>query len=854
MSSISEILQALETMPDDKKAELEAQANQAIDLKWIPNPGPQTEAFYCKADELFFGGSAGGGKSALIVGLSQTSHERSLILRRFRDDAKELAETELIDKSLDGDRNGWNGADLIYRGKGHITTFGGCQAETDKQRYKGKPHDLKCVGEGTPVLMGNGSYKPIQDIAAGDMVATLEGAKKVIKSFLTPTKAAVKLSVSMLDGTIVHQIQSASHEILTRTGWVVPDMSSVSCLEHQTGLLSSGFCVSDTTSSISSSLSLSILPDLDKLNVLARNILRPLQAAKLDLDCLTQQGSLYGKVLQAQEICYEEFDDRLQAHQQQALFPQVSLKFLSLKNLAFSSDGLNSSLKYDGFDVQKKSLPVGFLDHCRFLFRSCGAHILELTGLRAVLVVGQQYLRQPICVEQHSPIGLLDGGAGRAPTHNHHKWSYCHPYTKEKRQSTAPRSFLSYKVTPVSSRKLFDLEVEEVNHFITKGGIVNKNCFDEVSDFLESQYEFIIAWNRTTTKGQRCRVVSTGNPPTTAEGLWVVRRWAAWLDPSHHNPAKSGELRWFTRDEEGKEIEVEGRGPHIIGEREVFAKSRTFIRAGLSDNPDLALDGQYEAMLSQLPKELRDAYRDGKFDVALKDGAFQTIPTNWIRAAQARWTEKPPEGVPMCAIGVDVAQGGEDNTVLAPRHDGWYAPFITIPGKLTPDGKSVAGLVVANRRDNAKVIIDMGGGYGGAAYEHMKDNNIEVKGYKGAEGYSGRTSDRQLKLYNTRSAAYWKFREALDPSQPGGSTIMLPDDPEMVADLTAPTYAVTRQGIQVEPKKDVVKRLGRSPDIGDAVVMAWWDGLKGANIQGGFKKRNTAPVVVMSKRARIRKR
>jgi hypothetical protein len=37
---------------------------------------------------------------------------------------------------------------------------------------------------------------------------------------------------------------------------------------------------------------------------------------------------------------------------------------------------------------------------------------------------------------------------------------------------------------------------------------------------------------------------------------------------------------------------------------------------------------------------------------------------------------------------------------------------------------------------------------------------------------------------------------------------------------------VVKNGIQVEPKKDVVKRLGRSPDKGDAVVMAWYSGAK----------------------------
>jgi hypothetical protein len=77
---------------------------------------------------------------------------------------------------------------------------------------------------------------------------------------------------------------------------------------------------------------------------------------------------------------------------------------------------------------------------------------------------------------------------------------------------------------------------------------------------------------------------------------------------------------------------------------------------------------------------------------------------------------------------------------------------------------------------------------------------------------------------NTRSAALWLFREALDPGQPGGSPIMLPPDPKLVADLTAPTFKPTGHGIDVESKEKVCARLGRSTDRGDAVMMAWFEG------------------------------
>lgn len=374
-----------------------------------------------------------------------------------------------------------------------------------------------------------------------------------------------------------------------------------------------------------------------------------------------------------------------------------------------------------------------------------------------------------------------------------------------------------------------------------KGTPHDLKAFDEVSDFTESQYTFIIGWNRSTKPGQRCRVVATGNPPTKPEGLWVLKRWAAWLDPQHPRPAQPGELRWYTTGPDGKEIEVDGRGPHNINGEEVYALSRTFIPSSLADNPDLAATN-YGATLAALPDDLRAAYRDGAFGTALRDDAFQTIPTAWVHAAQNRWQRVPPVGVPMCAIGVDVAQGGADRTVLALRHDGWFAPPIVTPGRLTPDGKTVAGLVVANRRDGAKVIIDIGGGWGGDAYAHMAANGIDVIGYMGVKKSNGRTQDNTLKFTNVRTEAYWRFREALDPSQPQGSGIMLPVDAELLADLCAPKYEVGSNGIALESKESVSDRIGRSPDKGDAVVMAWFDGLKRINIQGGnFRERQRLP-------------
>lgn len=370
--------------------------------------------------------------------------------------------------------------------------------------------------------------------------------------------------------------------------------------------------------------------------------------------------------------------------------------------------------------------------------------------------------------------------------------------------------------------------------------------YDEAAEFLEVQVASLFAWNRGP-EGVKCQVLMASNPPRSADGAWMRKWFAPWLDATFHKPAKEGEIRWaIYRDNET--VWVDGPEPIIIDGEKVFPKSRTFIRALLADNPYRDTEA-YRASLQTLPDTLRRQMLYGDFEAGSADGAFQTIPTSWIRGAQRRWKAHPPVGVPMCAIGVDVAQGGVDNTVLAIRYDGWYAPLVVVKGEKTPDGKTVAGLVIANRRDGAKVIIDNGGGWGGDAFAHLRENGIDTVGYMGVKASLKRTVDRQLKFTNVRSEAYWRFREALDESQAQGSPIALPEDPELVADLCAPSYKVTPNGIAVEPKVDVVKRLGRSPDKGDAVVMAWWDGIKQANVEGGWKGRmNRKPVVVMQRK------
>lgn len=350
-----------------------------------------------------------------------------------------------------------------------------------------------------------------------------------------------------------------------------------------------------------------------------------------------------------------------------------------------------------------------------------------------------------------------------------------------------------------------------------KGRAHDLKAWDEVSEFTEYMFRFVNAWNRSTIPGQRCRVIATGNPPTSAEGEWVIRYWGPWLDKNYPNPAAPGELRWFAVVD-GKDTEIESGDPFEHNGEMIFPRSRTFIPAALSDNPYLERTG-YRAVLQGLPEPLRSQMLYGDHTIGMKDDARQVIPTAWIQKAMNRWTLEGKPDVSLSALGVDVSRGGKDQMVLAPRFGNWFGPLEKHEGAEVPDGPAAAAIVagfLSGRR--AWVMIDVIG-VGCSPYDNLRGNNaVNVLGLNSSERSDATDRSGMLCFVNKRAEWYWKMREALDPEN--GDNIALPPDPQLSADLAAPRFDVRSNGIQVEKKIDIIKRLGRSPDCGDAVVYA----------------------------------
>jgi len=209
------------------------------------------------------------------------------------------------------------------------------------------------------------------------------------------------------------------------------------------------------------------------------------------------------------------------------------------------------------------------------------------------------------------------------------------------------------------------------------------------------------------------------------------------------------------------------------------------------------------------------------------DDANSVIPLAWIEAAQDRWHAWVAAGRPELPgprwNGVDCARGGDESILACLR-----GPIVT---KLKDiKGRDTMKIVEAADAEDGRSIVDVIG-TGAGVYDRMrqKDRERATRGeamrrpvaYAGAGKATTRDRSKEYGFTNVRSAAYWRVRELLDPQY--APELALPPDDLLVSDLTTPRWDIAtsvQKLIKVESKEDVVKRLKRSPDRGDAVVMS----------------------------------
>ncbi len=209
------------------------------------------------------------------------------------------------------------------------------------------------------------------------------------------------------------------------------------------------------------------------------------------------------------------------------------------------------------------------------------------------------------------------------------------------------------------------------------------------------------------------------------------------------------------------------------------------------------------------------------------------IKQAWIEKAWARWTEaEHDKGAREVlekgqhAIGHDVARFGDDKTVTALRR-GLRLFVAAVASGLDSEHCAMQALRLEALEHMAvkqrpSVFVDVAG-VGAGVYDILKKttrayavDNAESPVCTCNQSQNHHVDCGKSKFFNRRAELYWNLREMLR-TQP---CALDPTDRRLAQELRAIRFKISRGRIQIEEKAEIKKRIGRSPDRADAVVLS----------------------------------
>ncbi len=315
-------------------------------------------------------------------------------------------------------------------------------------------------------------------------------------------------------------------------------------------------------------------------------------------------------------------------------------------------------------------------------------------------------------------------------------------------------------------------------------------AFDEINEFPEAAFHTICSrlgrWSKRGPKAPPPLVLATANPNQS----WVKQYW--------YEPWAAGTL----------------------------PPDRYYLPASVLDNPYLANDAEYMANLHRLPEAQQRVYLKGDWSVA--DDPCQLVSAIWLQDAFKRIGPDMPRDLALLDrerwMGVDVGYTGEDSSVIAVGRQSHVEHLEA--------HKHVDTLWLANRvaelaqqhSVRAKRIRVDGAGPGAGVLDGLAARGIKAHNFISG----GKPTERQgfFTFRNRRAQAWWDIRAAaeagkLSIAQSISAALRL----QLEQDIIAQRYKVDGDKmLTIEPKDAIKKRLGRSPDVGDAVMMGMSEG------------------------------
>lgn len=214
-------------------------------------------------------------------------------------------------------------------------------------------------------------------------------------------------------------------------------------------------------------------------------------------------------------------------------------------------------------------------------------------------------------------------------------------------------------------------------------------------------------------------------------------------------------------------------------------------------------------------QEMIDTYgRDNPWVMATILGLFppagfrSLLGIEDVNAAMARHYSEDEYSFAAKILGVDVAREGDDSSVIFPRQG-----LAAFEPKVMRNVKTIEGAgQVARKEDDWQsdaIFVDNTGGFGGGWIDQL------VNLGRTPIGVHFSSSASEPGYANKRAEMWFKMAEWVK----GGGA--LPKIPALIAELTTPTYSFKGDKLLIEPKEEIKKRLGRSPDLADALALTF---------------------------------
>ncbi|MGJ5804344.1 PhoH family protein [Streptomyces europaeiscabiei] len=215
---------------------------------------------------------------------------------------------------------------------------------------------------------------------------------------------------------------------------------------------------------------------------------------------------------------------------------------------------------------------------------------------------------------------------------------------------------------------------------------------------------------------------------------------------------------------------------------------------------------------------LWDSRVEGCFPSA---GEHTLIPLNLIEyAMEPERQEQVPAGLPR--VGVDVARTGSDQSAIA-RRDGYRVQ--PIRAFHTPDTTVLNDelRMIEPLNPDMVMFIDVIG-VGGPVFDNalrQAEEQSAVHRFVPVNVSESPTvkdpGPGEVQFANLRSELWWNFARLVINKK-----VALPDDDELKLELSSVEYTIRKGKVTIEEKKDTKKRIGRSPDKADAVIMSFF--------------------------------